>query len=102
MFHILCDVLFMVFFFNDPETTEIYTLSLHDALPILRRIWTGSTPGAYTSAPSTRTVPVTRAPGTTSCIRFRQRMNVDLPQPDGPMSAGTAFGTIEMPISCST
>src|SRR5205809_4313007 len=23
------------FFFNDPPTTEIYTLSLHDALPIL-------------------------------------------------------------------
>src|SRR3712207_8525614 len=23
-------------FFNDPATTEIYTLSLHDALPILR------------------------------------------------------------------
>src|SRR5439155_19776883 len=23
------------FFFNDPSTTEIYTLSLHDALPIL-------------------------------------------------------------------
>src|SRR5256885_11855699 len=23
-----------VFFFNDPATTEIYTLSLHDALPI--------------------------------------------------------------------
>src|SRR5690242_21092537 len=23
------------FFFNDPATTEIYTLSLHDALPIL-------------------------------------------------------------------
>ena len=22
------------FFFNDPATTEIYTLSLHDALPI--------------------------------------------------------------------
>src|SRR5215470_117868 len=71
-------------------------------MPILRRIWTGSTPGAYTSAPSTRTVPVTRAPGTTSCIRFRHRMNVDLPQPDGPMSAVTAFGAIEMPISCST
>src|SRR3712207_8322317 len=27
-----CDVLF--FFFNDTATTEIYTLSLHDALPI--------------------------------------------------------------------
>src|SRR2546430_10472402 len=26
----------IVFFFNDPATTEIYTLSLHDALPILR------------------------------------------------------------------
>src|SRR2546422_2599950 len=26
------------FFFNDPATTEIYTLSLHDALPILRSL----------------------------------------------------------------
>src|SRR5438034_5149140 len=26
---------FLSFFFNDPPTTEIYTLSLHDALPIL-------------------------------------------------------------------
>src|SRR3712207_8846330 len=26
-----------VFFFNDTATTEIYTLSLHDALPICRR-----------------------------------------------------------------
>src|SRR6266478_6807444 len=25
---------FVVFFFNDTATTEIYTLSLHDALPI--------------------------------------------------------------------
>src|SRR2546429_6223878 len=25
----------MIFFFNDPAPTEIYTLSLHDALPIL-------------------------------------------------------------------
>src|SRR2546429_7244586 len=28
------------FFFNDTATTEIYTLSLHDALPISRR-WVG-------------------------------------------------------------
>src|SRR5437868_13101482 len=27
--------LFVLFFFNDTATTEIYTLSLHDALPIL-------------------------------------------------------------------
>src|SRR2546426_4485987 len=26
-----------IFFFNDTATTEIYTLSLHDALPISRR-----------------------------------------------------------------
>src|SRR5215216_7423127 len=29
--------LLMSFFFNEPATTEIYTLSLHDALPILGR-----------------------------------------------------------------
>src|SRR2546429_8674411 len=28
---------FFFFFFNDTATTEIYTLSLHDALPIWRR-----------------------------------------------------------------
>src|SRR5260221_11123668 len=27
-------ILFFFFFFNDTATTEIYTLSLHDALPI--------------------------------------------------------------------
>src|SRR3712207_9481304 len=27
------------FFFNDTATTEIYTLSLHDALPIFLDIW---------------------------------------------------------------
>src|SRR5262249_61893901 len=30
-------LLFLLFFFNDTATTEIYTLSLHDALPICRR-----------------------------------------------------------------
>src|SRR6266566_9520032 len=28
---------FLSFFFNDTATTEIYTLSLHDALPIFER-----------------------------------------------------------------
>src|SRR2546425_1764647 len=34
--NIICDILSIVlfFFFNDTATTEIYTLSLHDALPI--------------------------------------------------------------------
>src|SRR6266571_9044437 len=30
-------ILFFFFFFNDTATTEIYTLSLHDALPIRTR-----------------------------------------------------------------
>src|SRR5690349_23487395 len=30
------DISMFVFFFNDTATTEIYTLSLHDALPISR------------------------------------------------------------------
>src|SRR3712207_9369681 len=30
-------MLYFFFFFNDTATTEIYTLSLHDALPISRR-----------------------------------------------------------------
>src|SRR3712207_8981201 len=30
----MCCVLYFIFFFNDTATTEIYTLSLHDALPI--------------------------------------------------------------------
>src|SRR6202042_3934347 len=29
---------FLFFFFNDTATTEIYTLSLHDALPICGRV----------------------------------------------------------------
>src|SRR3712207_9270652 len=35
-----CDTVltFLVFFFNDTATTEIYTLSLHDALPIFSGI----------------------------------------------------------------
>src|SRR3712207_7726165 len=31
----MCAIHIFVFFFNDTATTEIYTLSLHDALPIL-------------------------------------------------------------------
>src|SRR5258705_4631584 len=30
----MCNIFILFFFFNDTATTEIYTLSLHDALPI--------------------------------------------------------------------
>src|SRR5260370_19588430 len=34
--------MYVFFFFNDTATTEIYTLSLHDALPISNRITVGN------------------------------------------------------------
>src|SRR2546429_5775800 len=40
----------LFFFFNDTATTEIYTLSLHDALPI-------STAGGYGGARLARRIP---------------------------------------------
>src|SRR2546427_1493286 len=39
---------FFFFFFNDTATTEIYTLSLHDALPISRRLISLIVVGWYT------------------------------------------------------
>src|SRR5436189_1970321 len=36
--------MFLLFFFNHPATTEIYTLSLHDALPICSRLGPSSPP----------------------------------------------------------
>ena len=43
--HFSCySLVFFFFFFNDTATTEIYTLSLHDALPIsLADLYIGST-----------------------------------------------------------
>src|SRR5712664_4617991 len=47
--------LLFFFFFNDTATTEIYTLSLHDALPIRSRCSTTPTPSCrLTSRPSAR------------------------------------------------
>src|SRR2546427_6052273 len=42
---------FIFFFFNDTATTEIYTLSLHDALPISGWVgWTGRGGGGIDGA----------------------------------------------------
>src|SRR2546427_8767137 len=48
---LVCGVFFhvLIFFFNDTATTEIYTLSLHDALPIS----TGTTCSASSASPPT-------------------------------------------------
>src|SRR3712207_7633317 len=48
MLYVVCSptVVFALFFFNDTATTEIYTLSLHDALPISASLWTWPGPNA--------------------------------------------------------
>src|SRR2546429_9940850 len=46
--------LFIFFFFNDTATTEIYTLSLHDALPISSPTTTRATTGRPTLVTSWR------------------------------------------------
>src|SRR3712207_8023312 len=56
----------MFFFFNDTATTEIYTLSLHDALPIFRR----------------NTPPGREPPG--SCLPARVTLTTTRPRPLGP------------------
>src|SRR5260370_37955707 len=43
---------FFFFFFNDTATTEIYTLSLHDALPILVAVPMPKAANVITSAPN--------------------------------------------------
>src|SRR2546425_10917331 len=58
--------LFPIFFFNDTATTEIYTLSLHDALPICepsaaafdREIFDGRDVTAETVTNAALTLPV--------------------------------------------
>src|SRR3712207_7596976 len=59
---VLCAVI--VFFFNDTATTEIYTLSLHDALPISirTRARESFTPAAYDAGHA-------RAPGGPGIVR---------------------------------
>src|SRR5690348_18435785 len=59
--HMSCaslSLLVMFFFFNDPATTEIYTLSLHDALPIFHvpKLWVWHCKSPTFSATSSRIV----------------------------------------------
>src|SRR5438876_8575519 len=43
--------LIIFFFFNDPATTEIYTLSLHDALPIFEALVRAGVAGSFAAIP---------------------------------------------------
>src|SRR6516162_10943429 len=53
--YLLCAHLLFFFFFNDTATTEIYTLSLHDALPIrASRSWSNTSRASRMSTPWSR------------------------------------------------
>src|SRR6266481_2717864 len=78
----MCHQFVMFFFFNDTATTEIYTLSLHDALPIcarLRYALSAAPRSEPTSSPANLMLPPD--------VRTRRRMArpmVDLPEPLSP------------------
>src|SRR5947209_16067112 len=64
------------FFFTDPATTEIYTLSLHDALPISMDreliVAVGDLTCRYPGAPRDALVGVSRSEEHTSELQSRQ------------------------------
>src|SRR6266487_2743085 len=90
--------LYFFFFFNDPATTEIYTLSLHDALPISPR---GSSPPCCCTGTSTRTACRPAATGSAgpwcatswdgTCWRSSQAPAPSTPGTATPMPGETGF-----------
>src|SRR2546430_4226643 len=61
------------FFFNDTATTEIYTLSLHDALPISLHGRFSESPFSWTRGQST-----TRRPTDTLWPRYEQSKHAEI------------------------
>src|SRR5688572_31856733 len=70
LFSSSCFLLFIFFFFNDTATTEIYTLSLHDALPTSNRIVPG-----FTTATQSSTSPLPVPMRTSAGDRKSTRLN---------------------------
>src|SRR3712207_7506274 len=61
----------MCFFFNDTATTEIYTLSLHDALPISARIRTSEPRATEVECANSTTEPPGRPPSSSTLYEGR-------------------------------
>src|SRR3712207_8451305 len=70
-------MLILFFFFNDTATTEIYTLSLHDALPIsLLRVDVDAAEARVARLPQVASVEVTRGWPDRVVITVRERVPV--------------------------
>src|SRR2546421_12705935 len=61
----------LIFFFNDTATTEIYTLSLHDALPISIATWMSARSRSWPGAGS----PISRGASSSKADRKSTRLN---------------------------
>src|SRR2546429_8808682 len=93
---------YIFFFFNDTATTEIYTLSLHDALPIwTRQTWRGLAMPVVSARPTARAPMSTRRRTTLSrCGRGTSPSNgqpneVEMAQPTGtPARSGTRLTAV--------
>src|SRR2546430_4152120 len=79
-----------VFFFNDTATTEIYTLSLHDALPIYGERWDRGGPDPRASG------------GAQAAARFRDRKSTRLNSSHSQISYAVFCLKKKMKEECSS
>src|SRR6267143_1693207 len=89
---------YSIFFFNDTATTEIYTLSLHDALPI----FTDSTPGAtiyYTTDGSTPTTSSATYSGPLTVTTTQTLKAIAAASGYAPSAVASATYTIQVPAA---
>src|SRR6266511_3010706 len=85
------------FFFNDTATTEIYTLSLHDALPTSTQA--GSAPnGSRKVTPTTPEVRSARSSRSTPSASAGSIWAGTMPTAPAPATAATSSGVVTPPI----
>src|SRR6266496_2382683 len=98
----------LFFFFNDTATTEIYTLSLHDALPISRpRRASVPTTTRFSGSPSRRCPACPRCPhrsgspraGSRSARRSSGRRTRTTPQSPSPSSPRMSWAASSRPMA---
>src|SRR2546425_4045959 len=109
-------ITFFLFFFNDTATTEIYTLSLHDALPIFAHSGGALDRSAGTKERAALSGHVRSEEHTSelqslaylvcrlllekknhSCTTRRRRAGISSPRADGPVETGASGPAIHSP-----
>ena len=97
--------LYLLFFFNDPAPTEIYTLSLHDALPIFNSAGNQNTSGSAATLTTARTINgvsfngsaniiVTAAAGTLSGATLKSSVTASSLTSVGTLTGGNATAIV--------